>query len=130
MQKLRHFANYYDLDFNPKELCNRKTSPNVRYNNVRNARMEGYDGVVEVVILVNDRDALIQYFEQKRQRVADDAPEPEEIQGTAPHQVPQTPTDGGSFTDSSMVGMMPPLPEDMILPPDDGYHDPDSGAPF
>lgn len=130
MQKLRHFANYYDLDFNPKELCNRKTSPNVRYNNVRNARMEGYDGVVEVVILVNDRDALIQYFEQKRQRVADDAPEPEEIQGTAPHQVPQTPTDGGSFTDSSMVGMMPPLPEDMILPPDDGYHDPKSGAPF
>lgn len=131
MQKLRHFANYYDLDFNPKELCNRKTSPNVRFNNVRNARMEGYDGVVEVVILVNDRDALIQYFEQKRQRVADDAPEPEELQdGSAPQQVPQTPTDGGSFTDSSMVGMMPPIPEDMILPPDDGYHDPKSGAPF
>ena len=125
MQKLRHFANYYDLDFNPKELCNRKTSPNIRFNNGRNARMEGYEGAVEVVILVNDRDALLEYFQSKRQRVIDDAPEPEEMQDSAASpQAPATPSDGGTFADASMVGMTPPLP------PDDGYHDPDSGAPF
>ena len=128
MQKLRHFANYYDLDFNPKDICNRKTSPSLRFNNVRNARMEGYDGVVEVVVLVNDRDALIQYFEQKHQRIPDDAPEPEEIQDTASHQAPPSPSDGGTFTDSFMVGMMPPLPEDSSEYT--GYRDPVTDAPF
>ncbi|MBQ0056183.1 MAG: hypothetical protein KBT20_00885 [Bacteroidales bacterium] len=65
MTKLRHFANFYDLELNPRDRCNKKSSADAPFKTLRNARMPGYDGPVEVIILQSDPVALSDYFRSK-----------------------------------------------------------------
>lgn len=75
LQKLKAFADYYDYEFNPTEFCNKATDSKKANatKTLRVARMPGYDNPVEVIIMMDDRDKLINYFANKRYNVTDDA---------------------------------------------------------
>lgn len=107
--KLKAFADYYDYELNPREFCNRATDSKKpgAVKTLRNARMPGYDNAVEVLIMMDSRDRLMEYFANKRYNVTDDAnplepaatPEPQSPVTSQPTQQtldfpqPQEPTD-------------------------------------